>query len=129
MESIADFHKLYVPVLLGGGQAAARTARRLFFRYGVHSHLFSHRFSLRCRLPFWNECHRLPSTQQPSIVCMALLCFAEQLKEAEDGRTPLLLVCASPPSTLPWDEGIQHALEKVFIVRIVNPDTTLSPLP
>ena len=125
MESIADFHKLYVPVLLGGNSLAARTSRRLFFRYGAHSHLFSHRFSLFCRLPFWNECHRLPVAQDFSIACMALLSFAKQLEEEQDGRTPLLLLCSPAASLL--DEGAKQTLEKVFIIRTVDTDAAIIP--
>lgn len=97
-------HALYVPVLMGDEKAVRRTARRLFFCYGLVSHVFCHRPSLLLRFPLFTVCHRLPRKEADDLLSLALSDFAGEVLSSD--RQPLLVLCgnaALPPDVAPLE--------------------------
>ncbi|MBR5797548.1 MAG: hypothetical protein IKY29_01205 [Clostridia bacterium] len=88
---------LFVPVTLGSGRREIRAARRLFWQYGLATHMFGDRLPLFCRLTPWIVCHSLPHGLSDEFRAMALYDFAAEAQECD--RQPLLIVCGedAPP--------------------------------
>lgn len=101
-------HTLYVPVLVGESKAARQTARRLFFCYGLISHLFGYRLSWLSRLAPFTLCHALPRPVD-DILTIALSDFANDVIAAD--RQPLLILCQGAP-----DPSAFAALESQYLI-------------
>ncbi len=87
-------HNLYVPVLVGEPRAVRQTARRLFFYYGLVSHLFAHHIPFLSRLAPFMSCHNLPRSTN-DILSFALSDFADEIILSD--RQPLLILCQDAP--------------------------------
>ena len=109
MNGTEQLSSQFIPVILGS-KRGARTARRLFWRHGLCSHLFAVRPTLLHRLTPWLVCHRLPSS--PELSVLALCELAAEIEAAD--RTPLLYLCKDAPPL----EGEQlRLLEGRYIIR------------
>lgn len=86
---------LYVPVLIGSGKAVRQTAGRLFWCYGLVSHVFCHRAPLFLRFSLFTVCHRLPRENSHDFFALALSDFADDVLAAD--RQPLLILCEDAP--------------------------------
>lgn len=98
----------FTPVIVGGKQGA-RTARRLFWQYGLCSHWFTPRITLLHRLSPWLICHRLPVS--PTLTVLALCDLAADIEVTD--RTPLLYLCDDAP---PLDGEHVRLLEGSYIL-------------
>ena len=103
---------LFVPVVLGGGRQTVGMARRLFWRYGMATHIFSDRLPLVYRLTPWIVCHALPQGLSNECCAMALYDFAVESLECD--RQPMLLLCDDMPSHL--SEQHLALLESCYLV-------------
>lgn len=72
-----------VPVLLGFSQEAQETARRMFRKYGVVSHVFCERVPLPLRLSLCMKFHQIHRTADERLMMDALFDFADQLENAD----------------------------------------------
>ncbi len=82
---------LFVPVIFSNKRDVIRTARRLFWQYGVTTHVFGERLPLFCRLTPWIVCHILPQGLSNEFCVMALYDFSVEILECD--RQPLLIIC------------------------------------
>ena len=101
---------LFVPVILGGDREAIRTAKRLFWRYGMATHLFGDCLPLYCRLTPWIVCHSLPQDLSSEFIAMALYDFAVEAQECD--RQPLLIIC----NDLPFSKEELALLESCYLI-------------
>ena len=101
---------LFVPVILGGDREAIRAAKRLFWRYGMATHLFGDRLPLYCRLTPWIVCHALPQELSSEFFTMALYDFAVEMQECD--RQPLLIIC----NDLPFSKEELALLESCYLI-------------
>jgi hypothetical protein len=111
---------LYVPVLIGDRRTTARTARKLFWQYGLISHVFSLRPALLHRLTPWVICHPLPHGQTQLLSTLALSDFADEILNTD--RQPLLFLCNADTAT--WSDDALAPLECRYLILCAN-----SPLP
>lgn len=110
---------LYVPVLIGHHRAIARTARRLFWHYGLISHSFSSRPTLLHHLTPWVICHSLPHAAE-SLRALALSDFADEILRAD--RQPLLFLCSTDSAE--WSDDTLASLECRYLILHAS-----SPIP
>ena len=72
-----------VPVLLGLSQEVNETARRMYRRYGVVSHVFCEKIPIAMRLSLCMKFHVIRHTSDERLMTQALHDFADQLGNAE----------------------------------------------
>ena len=72
-----------VPVLLGLSQEVNETARRMYRRFGVVSHVFCERIPLAMRLSLCMKFHIIRHTSDERLMLQALHDFAASLGRAE----------------------------------------------
>lgn len=104
---------LYAPVLLGDGRDARRLARRLFWKYGLASHVLSSRKDILSRLTPWMVHHRLPERAGDDICTLALRHLAAELQSCD--RQPILFLCDNGKWSLS-SENLSY-LESCYLVR------------
>ncbi len=68
-----------VPVLLGLSTEVMETARRMYNKYKVVSHVFCDRIPLALRFSLCVKCHTVKHTTNEVLMLRALLDFSEQL--------------------------------------------------
>lgn len=107
-----NFSAQFVPVLIGSTRQSGRLARRLFWRYGVTSHLFDTALRPGHRLTPWLVCHKLTGALPSEVALLALTDLAHELEAAD--RTPILYL-GSMRSEL--SKANIAALEACFILR------------
>ena len=94
----------FVPIIVGSSSARSLAAR-LFFRYGLTSHILTSRPPLLRRLRPWLCVHPLPDRVGPDVLLLAVGDLAKEL--AAEDRTPLLFWCDAEP---PAPNGEQRSL-------------------
>lgn len=72
-----------IPVLLGLSQEVNETARRMYRRYGVVSHVFCEKIPIAMRLSLCMKFHVIKHTSDERLMTQALHDFADQLGNAE----------------------------------------------
>lgn len=72
-----------IPVLLGLSQEVNETARRMYRRYGVVSHVFCEKIPIAMRLSLCMKFHVIKHTADERLMTQALHDFADQLGNAE----------------------------------------------
>lgn len=111
METTELYRTQFVPVILGSGIHARKTARRLFWKYGLSSHLLATHIPLAARLCPWVICHKLTSPVSSELTLLALTDLAAEIEAAD--RTPLL--CLGGHES-PLSDEIMSALESNYIL-------------
>lgn len=101
-----------VPVLLGASPEGNRTARRLFGRYHVLSHLFCESVPFSARLTCCMKFHVIRHTSGDSLMLTALLDFARQLGQAD--LILYLIPCTPDYANFVWRN--RAALECNYVI-------------
>lgn len=101
----------FVPILVGGA-GALPLARRLFWRFGLTSHLLTAKPPVLRRLRPWLCVHVLPDRVGLDVLLVALGDLAGEI--ASEDRTPLLFWCEDEPLTL--DDEHRLLLESQLIL-------------
>ena len=116
---------LFAPVLIGCDRQVRRLGRRLFWQYGMLSHVFAEHFPPLCRLTPWMICHTLPRGAAPALYEMALADFAAEQKALD--RTPLLFYTQDKHGAVLSDEQ-KKTLEASYLLCPDADETILSHL-
>ena len=116
---------LFAPVLIGCDRKLCRLGRRLFWRYGMLSHVFAEQFPPLCRLAPWMICHTLPRGASSALYEMALTDFAAEQKVLD--RTPLLFFTQDKHGAVLSDEQ-KKTLEASYLLCPDADETILSHL-
>lgn len=111
MQTTELYRTQFVPVILGAGIRARKTARRLFWKYGLSSHLLATHIPLAARLCPWVICHKLTSPVSSELTLLALTDLAAEIEAAD--RTPLLCLGVSEP---PLSDKFLSLLESNYIL-------------
>lgn len=102
-----------VPVLLGLSSETAETARRMYRKYGVISHVFCDKIPLSMRLSLSMKYHIVPhSAKNDRLMIKALTDYAEQLGNAE--VILYLIPCTERYANMLWQN--RDALERVYVL-------------
>ncbi len=116
---------LFAPVLIGCDRRVRRIGRRLFWQYGMLSHVFAEHFPLLCLLSPWMICHPLPRGASSSLYEMALTDFAAEQQELD--RTPLLFLTQDKHTPTFSDEQ-KRTLESSYLLCPDADETIFSRL-
>ncbi len=101
-----------VPILLGLSAETADTARRIYRRYGVVSHVFCDRLPLPIRLSLCMKFHLVHNTAGEQLMLHALLDFAAQIDNAD--LILCLIPCTNAAKEIIWTH--RNDLESRFII-------------
>ena len=101
-----------VPVLLGYSPEMNETARRMFRRYGVVSHVFCEKVPLPLRLSLCMKFHQIPRTADERLMMDALFDFANQLENAD--VILYLIPCTEAYANMIWHG--RDELERRFVI-------------
>lgn len=102
-----------VPVLLGLSPETQETARRMFRRYGVVSHVFCDRVPFLARLSLSAKYHSIHHENAGDrLMLEALLDFAEQLENAD--LILYLIPCTEQSASLLWKH--RDRLEGSYVI-------------
>ena len=101
-----------VPVLLGISAEAQETARRMFRRYGVISHIFCEKIPLTMRLSLCMKFHTISKTHDDRLMIKALKDFSKQLENAD--VILYLIPCTEHYANIVWKN--RDVLERRFVI-------------
>lgn len=100
------------PVLVGLSAESAETARRLYRKHGVISHVFCGRVSLAMRLSICMRFHKIPSACSERLLLEALQDFAD----AAEGSDALLCLIPATPKHASLLQRHRDLLERRFLL-------------
>ncbi len=102
-----------VPVILGISPEASETARRMYRKYGVVSHVFCDHIPLSMRLSLCMKFHVIRhSAQNERLMLDALTDYAKQLGNAD--IILYLIPCTECYANMIWEN--RDALERRFVI-------------
>lgn len=101
-----------IPVLLGTSPEAMETARRMYRKYGVVSHVFCDRVPLSMRLTLCAKYHRIPHSTGERLMLTALEDYAAQMGNAD--VIPYLIPCTETYANLIWNH--REVLESRYVI-------------
>ncbi|MBO5898150.1 MAG: hypothetical protein J6R04_03980 [Clostridia bacterium] len=101
----------FVPIIVGGNGALS-LAGKLFWRFGLTSHLLTAKPPLLRRLCPWLCVHSLPDRVGYDVLLVALGDLASEL--AAEDRTPLLFWCADEPLSLDDERRLLLEAQLIF---------------
>lgn len=101
-----------VPVLLGYSPEMNETARRMFRKYGVISHVFCEKVPLPLRLSLSMKFHQIHHTADERLMMDALFDFANQLENAD--VILYLIPCTEAYANMVWHG--RDELERRFVI-------------
>ena len=102
-----------VPILLGLSSEAIETARRMYRKYGVISHVFCDKPPFSMRLSLCTKLHIIRhSALNDRLMVQALTDYAEQLGNAE--VILYLIPCTEHYASLIWQN--REELERLFVI-------------
>lgn len=102
-----------VPVILGTSAEASETARRMYRKYGVVSHVFCDKIPLATRLSLCMKFHVIRhSAKNDRLMLRALIDYAEQLGNKE--IILYLIPCTEHYANMIWQN--RDELERSFVI-------------
>ena len=101
-----------VPILLGDSPEAHETARRMFRKYGVVSHVFCEKISFPKRFSLCMKFHAVQKTANERLMLDALRDFANQLENAD--VILYLIPCVEGYANMVWQN--RDELERRFVI-------------
>lgn len=101
-----------IPVLLGFSTRTMETARRMYRKYGVVSHVFCERAPLALRLAVSMRFHRIGSVPNARLMVGALVDFSQQMGHAD--VIPYLIPCTEEYASIVWD--FRDELERHYVL-------------
>lgn len=101
-----------VPVLLGYSPEMNETARRMFRKYGVISHVFCEKVPLPLRFSLCMKFHQIRHTVDERLMMDALFDFANQLENAD--VILYLIPCTEGYANMVWHG--RDELERRFVI-------------
>ena len=101
-----------IPVLLGLSEESVETAKRLYKKYGVVSHVFCDKIPLPMRLTLCMKYHVIHHTKNEELLRRALCDFATQLGHAD--VILYLIPCTEGYANMVWE--YREELECRFVI-------------
>ena len=101
-----------IPVLLGLSEEAVETAKRLYKKYGVVSHVFCDKIPLPLRLTLCMKYHVIHHTKNEELLRRALFDFSAQLGHAD--VILYLIPCTEGYANMVWEH--REELECRFVI-------------
>ena len=105
-----------VPILLGYSSVAQEFSQRLFWQYGIVSHVFCHKNPLPFRFSLSLKVHPVRATENERLLLDALCDFANQ----PENRDRILWIIPCTPACIELVNRNRSALERLAV--LINRD-------